>query len=108
MHLVCSGKSKPYAPCTELCSSYSVQSDTCAPFALSRCFVIGLSGVFTGSKLTSLGLVVRKIKSQNIFSYDWVHDAIVAGAKDKAERKLKVRLRLTVQWQSQWPMPAMD
>jgi hypothetical protein len=64
--------------------------------------------VFTGSKLTSLGLVVRKIKSQNIFSYDWVHDAIVAGAKDKAERKLKVRLRLTVQWQSQWPMPAMD
>jgi hypothetical protein len=50
--------------------------------------------VFTGSKLTSLGLVVRKIKSQNIFSYDWVHDAIVAGAKDKAERKLKVRLQL--------------
>jgi hypothetical protein len=56
--------------------------------------------VFTGSKLTSLGLVVRKIKSQNIFSYDWVHDAIVAEAKDKAERKLKVLLR-----QSQWLMP---
>ena len=50
--------------------------------------------MFTGSKLTSLGLVVRKIKSQNIFSYDWVHDAIVAGAKDKSERKLKVRLQL--------------
>ena len=38
--------------------------------------------------MTSLGLVVRKIKQQSIFSYYWVKDAIDASVKELAERKL--------------------
>ena len=50
--------------------------------------MIGLTGVYTGSVMTSLGLVVRKIKQQSIFSYYWVKDAIEASLKELAERKL--------------------
>ena len=50
--------------------------------------MIGLTGVYTGSVMTSLGLVVRKIKQQSIFSYYWVRDAIDASVKELAERKL--------------------
>ena len=38
--------------------------------------------------MTSLGLVVRKVKQQGIFSYYWVKDAIDASIKESAERKL--------------------
>ena len=50
--------------------------------------MIGLTGVYTGSVMTSLGLVVRKIKQQSVFSYYWVKDAIDAAVKESAERKL--------------------
>lgn len=53
--------------------------------AMLRTFVIGLSGVFTGSRLTSIGLVVRKIKDQKIFSYFWVQDALDAQVVLKEE-----------------------
>ena len=56
-----------------------------------RNFVIGLSGVFTGSRITALGLVARKIKEQNIFSYYWIQDAIDAVEAEKSYQLLKVK-----------------
>ena len=52
--------------------------------------MIGLSGIYVGSKLTALSLVVRKIKEQTIFSYHWVQDALDAVAAEKASKILKV------------------
>lgn len=37
-------------------------------------FVVGITGLQTSSKATCLGLVVRKVKEQNMFSYIWVQD----------------------------------
>jgi hypothetical protein len=47
-------------------------------------------GVFTGTRLTSLGLVVRKIKEQKIFSYFWVQDALDAQILLLEELRVKV------------------
>ena len=41
-------------------------------------YVVGFTGIITkvGSKTSCLGLVVRKVKKQDIFSYYWVEDAL--------------------------------
>ena len=59
-----------------------------------RNFVIGLSGIFTGSKITAIGLVARKIKEQNLFSYYWIQDAIDALELEKSTKLLKVKSKL--------------
>ena len=45
---------------------------------IPRSYIIGLSGIESGPKkrTTCLGIVIRKISEQNIFSYLWVTDAI--------------------------------
>ena len=58
--------------------------------ACLRSFVVGFSAVWTGSRLSAISLVVRKVKDQNIFSYFWVQDALDAEAKALAESKVKM------------------
>ena len=58
--------------------------------ACLRAFIIGFSAVWTGSRLSAISLVVRKIKDQNIFSYFWVQDALDAEAKIEADIKSKL------------------
>lgn len=43
---------------------------------LPRNFVIGFFGIEGKTRATCMGLIVRKVKTQNIFSYYWVQDAI--------------------------------
>jgi hypothetical protein len=45
--------------------------------ALPWRYVIGFSGVMYNGRPTCLGLMVRKIKYQHIFSYTWVFDVIL-------------------------------
>lgn len=49
--------------------------------AMPRSFVIGLSGLEMQGRVSSLALVVRKVKSQHIFSYYWVNDALLSAEK---------------------------
>jgi hypothetical protein len=58
--------------------------------ACLRAFVIGFSGVWTGSRLSAINLVVRKIKDQNIFSYFWVQNALDAETKAISDNKIKL------------------
>ena len=58
--------------------------------ACLRAFIIGFSAVWTGSRLSAISLVVRKIKDQNIFSYFWVQDALDTEAKLEADTKNKM------------------
>ena len=41
-----------------------------------RSFVIGFTGIESVSRCTCMGLIVRKIKEQHIFSYYWVDDSV--------------------------------
>ena len=45
---------------------------------LPRAFVIGFWGLNTPQRATCMGLVVRQVVTQSIFSYTWVHDALAA------------------------------
>lgn len=44
--------------------------------ALPNSMVIGLSGLVHNNHTTNIGLVVRKIRKQNVFSYFWVQDVL--------------------------------
>ncbi len=44
--------------------------------SMPRSFVIGFTGLDFNFKATALGLIVRKVKDQHIFSYTWVGDAL--------------------------------
>lgn len=44
--------------------------------AMPRAFVIGFTGFEHDRKVSGMGLVVRKIRDQHVFSYTWVKDAI--------------------------------
>ena len=44
--------------------------------ALPRTYVIGFTGLEVDRKASGMGLIVRKIKDQHVFSYNWVADAI--------------------------------
>ena len=44
---------------------------------MPRAFVIGFTG-FEHRKVSGMGLVVRKIRDQHVFSYTWVKDAITS------------------------------
>lgn len=44
--------------------------------AYPNIYVIGFSGMQTHGRSTNLGLVIRKVKTQHIFSYYWVQDAL--------------------------------
>lgn len=48
------------------------KSDPALPFNV----IIGFTGMIYDTKVTCLGLVVRKIKKQHLFSYTWVGDAL--------------------------------
>jgi len=48
------------------------KADPALPFNV----IIGFTGMIYDSKVTCLGLVVRKIKKQHLFSYTWVGDAL--------------------------------
>jgi hypothetical protein len=62
--------------------------------AMPRAFIIGFSGLEFQGRMSSMTLVVRKIKAQHIFSYYWVKDALnqragsdfVAGRSDMGQR----------------------
>lgn len=44
--------------------------------AMPRSYVIGFSGIESVTRCTCMGLIVRKIKEQHIFSYYWVNDNV--------------------------------
>lgn len=46
--------------------------------AMPRAFIIGFSGLEVQGRLSSMTLVVRKVKMQHIFSYYWVDDALAS------------------------------
>ena len=48
-------------------------------------FVIGLAGVITSGRATCLGLVIRKVVKQNLFSYSWVGDALWKAELERSE-----------------------
>eukprot|EP01032_Pedospumella_encystans_P010080 gene10080-11812_t len=49
-------------------------------------FVIGFTGSITANRTTCLGLVVRKVIKQNLFSYSWVGDALWKEEVEKSEK----------------------
>lgn len=56
--------------------------------AMPRNYIIGLTGIelsIEGNKrgITGMGLVVRRVLDQNVFSYHWVQDAIVTHKPNK-------------------------
>lgn len=44
--------------------------------ALPYAIIIGLSGLLHNDRTTNIGLVLRKVHKQNLFSYYWVQDAL--------------------------------
>ena len=78
------------APSQEFEKYISVLPEEKRRSACLRAFVIGFSAVWTGSRLSAINLVVRKIKDQNIFSYFWVQNALDAEAKAIADAKIKL------------------
>lgn len=52
--------------------------------ALPYNFVVGLTGKLVNGKTTCLSLIVRKIISQNVFSYFWVKDVLDSMAADQS------------------------
>lgn len=50
--------------------------DEAAHPAFPRSYVIGFCGVHNQFRASCMGLVVRKIKEQNVFSFHWVKDAL--------------------------------
>jgi hypothetical protein len=50
-----------------------------------RAYVIGFTGIDVKDRSTCLGLIVRKVIKQNLFSYHWVQDALDARVFDNTE-----------------------
>jgi hypothetical protein len=60
--------------------------------ALPYKFVIGFTGVITAGRTTCLGLVIRKVTKQNLFSYNWVGDALWKAEVEKSEAAAEATL----------------
>lgn len=55
-------------------------------------FVIGFTGMITAGRTTCIGLVIRKVTKQNLFSYYWVGDALRKLEMEKSEAAAEMTL----------------
>ena len=61
--------------------------------ALPYNYIIGLTGMIHNSRATGIGLVVRKVRAQHLFSYCWVNDELNRIESDRtAEAQAKSSL----------------
>jgi hypothetical protein len=70
----------------------TLDPDELANPAMPYNFVIGLTGVVTAGRTTCLGLVIRKVTKQNLFSYTWVGDALWKSELEKSEAAAEMTL----------------
>ncbi len=65
------------SPPEEFESDRQLYDDEIRKPALPFRYVVGFSGVMYNGRPTCLGLMIRKIRYQHIFSYTWVYDVIL-------------------------------
>jgi hypothetical protein len=65
------------SPSEDFESDRRLHEDELKTPALPWRYIIGFSGILYNQRPTCLGLMIRKIKYQHIFSYTWVYDVIL-------------------------------